>query len=108
LPSTPALAILVVLVITDCGPAVDGALAPNEPQPLASVTTTAVSTAVEAATTPTRRAGRPATSSSSPLISTPPTVTSGLLAAGQAANLGCRCAFTTVCRTYADIGPAER
>jgi len=87
-----------VLVITDCGLAVDGGLPPSDPQPLASVTTTAVSTAVEAATAPARR----------PLISTSPTVTSGLLAAGQAANLGCRCVFTTVCRTHADTGPAER
>src|SRR5690348_7840938 len=95
LPSTPALAILVVLVMTDCSPACDGAL--WDPQPLASVTT-AVSTAAEAPTRPTRR----------PLISTPPTVTSGLLAAGQAARLRCRCAFTTVCRTHADTWPAGR
>src|SRR5215210_1239315 len=98
LPSTPAPAILVVLVITDGCPAVEGGLPPNEPQPLMAVMKTAVRMAVAEAARPTR----------GPLISTPPTVTSGLFGAGQADNLRCRCAFTTVCRTHADTGPAAR
>jgi hypothetical protein len=89
---------LVVLVTTDCWPAGDAGLPPGDPQPLASITTTAVTIAVEAAITPARR----------PLISTPPTVTFGLLVAGQAAGLGGRWVFTTVCRTHADTRPAER
>src|ERR1700754_4391502 len=96
-PRTPALAILVVLVITDCwAPGVVGL--PPEPHPLTRVTDTAVATAARpndrAAARPTRR----------PPISTSPTVTSRPFTAGQAANLGCRTAFTTVCRTQAYTG----
>ena len=80
MPSTPAPAILVVLVMIDCCPVDDGGLPPSDPQPLMTVTETAVRMAVAEATRPTR----------GPLISTSPTVTSGLFAAGQAANLGCR------------------
>jgi hypothetical protein len=59
-----------------------------------TVTETAVRMAVAEAARPTR----------GPLISTSPTVTSGLFGAGQAANLRCRCVFTTVCRTHAYAG----
>src|SRR3954452_5542365 len=76
LPSTPAPPILVVLVITDGCPAVDGGLPPGDPQPLMTVMKTAVKMAVAEAIRPTR----------GPLISTPPTVTSGLFGVGQAAN----------------------
>src|SRR5882757_10389354 len=76
LPSTPALAILVVLVTTDCS--APGAGLPPDPQPLMTVTETAVRMAVSPtdleATRPTR----------GPLISTSPTVTSGPFGAGQA------------------------
>jgi hypothetical protein len=75
LPSTPALAILVVLVMTDCS--APGAGLPPVPHPLMTVTETAVRMAVAETTRPTR----------GPLISTSPTVTSGLFGAGQAANL---------------------
>src|SRR3954469_822098 len=75
LPSTPAPAILVVLVTTDCSPA--GALSPPDPQ-LASVTTTATTAAVEPATTPARRLP----------ISTSPTVTSGHVPPGSATPSG--------------------
>src|ERR1700738_4514252 len=93
LPRTPALAILVVLVTTDCS-APGRAEPASDPQPLMTVTETAVRMAVAEATRPTR----------GPLISTSPTVTSGVFGAGQAANLGCRCVFTTVCRTHAYTG----
>src|SRR5258707_9272448 len=97
LPSTPALAILVVLVTTDCS-APGRAGPPPDPQPLMTVTETAVRMAVS----PTNREAAGPTRG--PLISTSPTVTSGLFGAGQAANLGCRCVFTTVCRTHAYTG----
>ncbi len=74
MPSTPALAILVVLVTTDCWPAGVGVLLPDDPHPLTTVTEIAVTTAAPAANRPRR----------GPLISTSPTVTSGLVAAGQA------------------------
>jgi hypothetical protein len=75
LPSTPAPAILVVLVTTDRSPA--GALSSRDPQ-LASVSTTTITTAVEPATTPARRL----------LISTSPTVTSGHVPPGSATLSG--------------------
>jgi len=76
LPSTPAPAILVVLVMTDCCPAVDGGLPVSDPHPPASATTTAVRVAVEAATGPVRRL----------LIRTSPTLTSGHFPAGRATS----------------------
>jgi len=65
-----------VLVMTDCCPAVDGGLPVSDPHPPASVTTTAVSVAVEAATRPVRRL----------LIRTSPTLTSGHFPAGRATS----------------------
>jgi hypothetical protein len=70
------LAILVVLVTTDCWPAGDDGLFPGDPHPLTTVIETAVTTAAAPAIRPMR----------GPLISTSPTVTSGQLAAGQATS----------------------
>ena len=76
LPSTPALAIFVVLVTTDCSPSAGGSSPPSDPQPLTTVMASAAVIAADDASMPAR----------GPLISTSPTVTSGQLQAGQPAS----------------------
>ena len=66
----------VVLVTTDCVAVASAASPCWAPHPLTSVTVNAVTTAVDEATSPARRR----------MISTPPTVTSGLFGTGQAAS----------------------
>jgi hypothetical protein len=76
LPRTPALAIFVVLVTGACWSAGGAVSPPSEPQPLTTLIASADAIAADEASRPAR----------APLISTSPTVTSDLLAAGQATS----------------------
>jgi hypothetical protein len=73
LPRTPAPAILVVLVTTDCSPSAGETSPPSDPQPLTTVMASAAAIAADEGRRPAR----------GPLISTSLTVTSGQLRAGQ-------------------------